>query len=139
VTPKLNSALLFLKQSMLLTTKYSQKFTFNFIKMFRHTGGSSAQSSMNFNELNLRKCLTIRLSDSDKTENGKSLLQVLQHFTNPCQAENLSILLRFSLDSEGDINYWCQQMLACIAQSSNQLKLMTVIARSFVENCEFKD
>jgi hypothetical protein len=49
------------------------------------------------------------------------------------------VLLRFSLDSEGDIDYWCRQMLACICESQQQMKLITLIARSFVENCEFKE
>lgn len=69
--------LAFLKQSLLLTTKYSQKFTFNFIKLFKHS-----QGALNFNELNLRKCLTIRLNCGD--DQGQSLLQNLTMFDNPC-------------------------------------------------------
>lgn len=80
-----------------------------------------------------------RSSDDEIAKNGKSLLQVLSGFHNPCQAENLSVLLRFSLDSEGDIDYWCRQVLACICESQHQTKLITLIARSFVENCEFKE
>jgi hypothetical protein len=56
LTPKLSMTALFLKQSLLHTTKYSQKFTFNFIKLFKHPGQSG---QLNFNELNLRKCLTL--------------------------------------------------------------------------------
>lgn len=37
ISGKLNMTLLFLKQNLLLATKYSQKFTFNFIKLFRYT------------------------------------------------------------------------------------------------------
>lgn len=130
MTPKLGVTVVFLKQSLLLTTKYSQKFTFNFIKLFKQPGPSG---QLSFNELNLRKCLTIQLCTS------QTLLQVLEHFENPCQAENLSILLRFSLDSEGDTPYWCKQVLACFQQSQSQLKMITAIAKSFVDNCEFKE
>jgi hypothetical protein len=91
-TPKLNMTLLFLKQNLLLATKYSQKFTFNFIKLFKYTSAAQSMASqqINFNELNLRKCLTIRVghetrcSDEDQAKNGKSLLQVPQGFHNPC-------------------------------------------------------
>ena len=45
---------------------------------------------------------------------GKSLLQVLSDFSNPTQVESLAILLRFSLDSEGESSEeWCRQVLAC--------------------------
>ena len=47
--------MLFLKQTFLMQPKYPQKLTFNFIKQF-----SSEGQTISFNELNLRKCLTIR-------------------------------------------------------------------------------
>jgi len=59
--------------------------------------------------------LTIRLKQPtlDVTEtqqrSSKSLLQVLNDFQNPTQVESLEILLRFSLDSEGDSSEeWCK-------------------------------
>ena len=39
-----------------MNSKFPQKLTFNFIKQFCSDG-----QSISFNELNLRKCLTIRL------------------------------------------------------------------------------
>lgn len=84
----------FLRQTLLTQPKYPQKLTFNFIKQFSCEG-----QSVSFNELNLRKCLTIRLKQETIS---KSLLQVLVDFTNPTQVESLAILLRFSLDSEGE-------------------------------------
>ena len=83
-----------------MNSKFPQKLTFNFIKQF----GSEGQS-ISFNELNLRKCLTIRLKqpalDVADTQNrsSKSLLQILNDFENPTQVESLEILLRFSLNS----------------------------------------
>lgn len=86
---------------------------------------------------------------------------MLVDFANPTQVESLAILLRFSLDSEGDSQEeWCRQVLACFLQSgyqnysneyggpalnvstngsSHQLKLILQIVRTFVENCEFKE
>lgn len=59
--------------------------------------------------------MTIRLKQPtlDVTEtqqrSSKSLLQVLNDFQNPTQVESLEILLRFSLDSEGDSSEeWCK-------------------------------
>ena len=59
--------------------------------------------------------MTIRLKQPtlDVTEtqqrSSKSLLQVLKDFQNPTQVESLEILLRFSLDSEGDSSEeWCK-------------------------------
>ena len=44
------------------------------------------------------------------------------------------------MDSEGDSSEeWCKQVLACLQQSQNQLKLVTQIVRAFVNNCEFKE
>ena len=60
--------LVFLKQNLLLNTKFPQKLTFNFIKQFCSDG-----QNISFNELNLRKCLTIRLKqpdDSDPQQRG---------------------------------------------------------------------
>lgn len=51
----LGQTMLFLKQTFLMQPKYPQKLTFNFIKQF-----SSEGQTISFNELNLRKCLTIR-------------------------------------------------------------------------------
>ena len=77
--------MVFLKQSLLLQPKYPQKLTFNFIKQFSCEG-----QAVSFNELNLRKCLTIRLAkdnpsaisnteqavgnDTTKSNSGQSLL-----------------------------------------------------------------
>ena len=59
--------------------------------------------------------MTIRLKqpalDVAETQqrSSKSLLQVLNDFQNPTQVESLEILLRFSLDSEGDSSEeWCK-------------------------------
>ena len=52
--------LAFLKQSLLQNSKFPQKLTFNFIKQFCSDG-----QSVSFNELNLRKCLTIRLKQPE--------------------------------------------------------------------------
>ena len=49
--------------------KYPQKLTFNFIKQFSCEG-----QSVSFNELNLRKCLTIRL-EMPKIEPQQQQLQ----------------------------------------------------------------
>ena len=93
---------------------------------------------MSFNELNLRKCLTIRLKLSAPQANntnangpqlneynplqGRSLLQILTDFANPTQVESLAILLRFSLDSEGDSSEeWCSQVLSCFLHSGHYL------------------
>ena len=65
--------LIFLRQNLLLNSKFPQKLTFNFMKQFCSDG-----QTFSFNELNLRKCLTIRLkqpSSSDSFQrSSKSLL-----------------------------------------------------------------
>ena len=112
-----------------MQAKYPQKLTFNFIKQFSCEG-----QTVSFNELNLRKCLTIRLKLSASPTNptlslseynplqGRSLLQILTDFANPTQVESLAILLRFSLDSEGDSSEeWCSQVLSCFLHSGHYL------------------
>ena len=48
-----------------MQAKYPQKLTFNFIKQFSCEG-----QTVSFNELNLRKCLTIRLKLSASQANN---------------------------------------------------------------------
>lgn len=53
---------------MLLGGKYPQKFVFNFIRVFTTT------QDVSFNELNIRKCLTVKIAVGSQ---HKSLLQSL--------------------------------------------------------------
>jgi len=117
VPAAVSHAVFFLKQTLLMQPKFPQKLTFNFLRQF-----SSEGQTVSFNELNLRKCLTIRLGQSTAGSSqtpSKSLLQVLNDFTDPTQVESLAILLRFSLDSDGDSHEeWCQQVLAALHNES---------------------
>lgn len=78
---------------ILLSGKNPQKFVFNFIRVFTTT------QDLSFNELNMRKCLTVKVNTGKQEV---SFLQSLQT-TNPQQETNESflILLKFGLDTEG--------------------------------------
>jgi hypothetical protein len=74
-----------------LTGKNPQKFVFTFIKAFTTT------QDVSFNELNIRKCLTVKVTVGNQ---HKSFLQSLQggmEETNEVFYE----LMRFGLDTEG--------------------------------------
>lgn len=87
----------------MLQGKYPQKFTFNFIRQF------TAASGLSFNELNLRKCLTIRVTAN---EAEWTLLQCIGERID-LQSESFLILLKFSLDPEGGTNgeLWSDKFL----------------------------
>lgn len=59
-----------------------QKYQFNFIKIF-------GSEFISYNELNLMKCLNIKLKHKSQT-----LLQVIREFDNKVQVENFNIFIR---------------------------------------------
>ena len=113
----------------LLGDKYRQRFTFNFIRML------TTSQDISFNELNLRKCLTVKLNFG---QSHKSFLESISGVTQEMNEAFLT-LLRFGLDTEGGANQqlWVQKLAESI-QSVEDVKLMSHICRTFVEGIEFK-
>lgn len=87
-----------------LQGKLPQKFTFNFIRQF------TAVSGISFNELNLRKCLTIMVKS--RNSSPLSLLQCIGQRID-LQSEAFLVLLKFALDPEGGAagETWCEKFL----------------------------
>jgi hypothetical protein len=112
-----------------LQGKYPQKFTFNFIRQF------TAASGLSFNELNLRKCLTIKVLSPDSE---LTLLQSIGERID-LQSESFLILLKFALDPEGGPSgeLWSEKFMLHIKQVP-QPKDFLQIARAFIENIEFR-
>jgi hypothetical protein len=77
----------------LLGDKYRHRFTFNFIRML------TTSQDISFNELNLRKCLTVKLNFGPQSPT-KSFLESITGGTQEMNEAFLT-LLRFGLDTEG--------------------------------------
>lgn len=115
---------------ILLQGKYPQKFVFYFIRIL------TTNQDVSFNELNLRKCLSVKVVQ----ENGGSVsfLQSIQSCPSQDTNEAFLSLLRFALDSEGGPSLWLDSLVHAI-ESLTSIKLMLQIAKAFVEQIEFKN
>jgi hypothetical protein len=115
---------------MLLNGKYPQKFVFNFIRVFTTT------QDVSFNELNIRKCLTVKVVVGNQQKSFLQSLQGSMEETNEAFYE----ILRFGLDTEGGPNceLWVLHLNRSI-KTVNSVRLMLHTSKAFVECIEFKN
>ena len=119
---------------ILLSGKNPQKFVFNFIRVFTTT------QDLSFNELNMRKCLTVKVNTGKQEVSFLQSLQTSNPLTQQETNESFLILLKFALDTEGgpQAQLWLQQLHAAVG-SVRSVRLMLQISKTFVECIEFRN